>query len=52
MIYNGFDFSPWFKTKLITRSLLPEYEVETQNVPYRPGERFMRAKMSPLPITV
>lgn len=52
MIYNGFDFSPWFKTKLITRSLLPEYDVETQNVPYRPGERFMRAKMKPLTITV
>lgn len=52
MIYNGFDFSPWFKTKLITRSLLPEYDVETQDIPYRPGERFMRAKLKPLAIKV
>lgn len=52
MIYNGFDFSPWFKTKLITRSLLPEYEVETEDIPYRPGELFMRAKLKPLTITV
>jgi predicted phage tail component-like protein len=52
VIYNGFDFSPWFKTKLITRSLLPEYEVETEDIPYRPGERFMRAKLKPLTITV
>lgn len=52
MIYNGFDFSPWFDTRLITRSLLPEYSIETQDVPYRPGERFMRAKMKPLTIKV
>lgn len=52
MIYNGFDFSPWFTTKLMTRSLLPGYAVETQDVPYRPGERFMRAKLKPLTITV
>ena len=47
MIYNGFDFSPWFTTKLMTRSLLPGYAVETQDVPYRAGERFMRAKLKP-----
>lgn len=52
MIYNGFDFSPWFTTRLMTRSLLPEYEIETQDVPYRPGERFMRAKIKPLTIAV
>lgn len=52
MIYNGFDFSPWFTTKLMTRSLLPGYAVETQDIPYRPGERFMRAKLKPLVITV
>ena len=23
MIYNGFDFAPWFDTRLVTRSLLP-----------------------------
>ena len=27
MIYNGFDFAPWFDTRLVTRSLLPEYEI-------------------------
>lgn len=52
MIYNGFDFAPWFTTKLMTRSLLPEYSVETQDVPHRAGERFMRAKLKPLAITV
>lgn len=52
MIYNGFDFSPWFKTKLITRSLLPEYDVETQDIPYRPGERVMHVKLKPLPLKV
>lgn len=52
MIYNGFDFSPWFTTKLMTRSLLPGYAVETQDVPYRAGERFMRAKLEPLVIKV
>lgn len=52
MIYNGFDFSPWFDTRLITRSLMPEYDVETEDLPGRPGERFMRAKLKPLAITV
>ncbi len=52
MIYNGFDFSPWFKTKLITRSLLPEYDVETQDIPYLPGERVMHVKLKPLPLKV
>lgn len=52
MIYNGFDFSPWFNTSLITRSLMPEYSVETEDLPGMPGERFMRAKLQPLTITV
>lgn len=50
MIYNGFDFSPWLDSRLITRSLMPEYEVETEDVPYRPGEVFRRAKLKPLEI--
>ena len=33
MIYNGFDFAPWFDTRLVTRSLLPEYEIATRDVP-------------------
>lgn len=52
MIYNGFDFSPWFKTKLITRSLIPEYDIETQDIPYRSGERVMHVKLKPLPLKV
>lgn len=52
MIYNGFDFAPWFDTRLMTRSLLPEYSIETQDIPYRAGERFMRAKLKPLTIKV
>lgn len=52
MIYNGFDFSPWFKTSLMTRSLLPDYSIETKEVPGVPGERFMRAQMKPLAIKV
>lgn len=37
MIYNGFDFAPWFDTRLITRSLLPEYEIATRDVPGSPA---------------
>ena len=52
MIYNGFDFAPWFDTRLITRSLLPEYEIATRDVPGQPGSRFMRADLKPLTIDV
>ena len=45
MIYNGFDFAPWFDTRLVTRSLLPEYEIATRDVPGQPGSRFMRAEL-------
>lgn len=52
MIYNGFDFAPWFDTRLVTRSLLPEYEIATRDVPGQPGSRFMRAELKPLTIDV
>ena len=52
MIYNGFDFAPWFDTRLVTRSLLPEYEIATRDVPGQPGSRFMRAELKPLTIEV
>ena len=52
MIYNGFDFDPWFDTRLITRRFMPELDIETHDVPYVPGERFARAKMKPLVIRV
>lgn len=52
MIYNDFDFSPWLNCRLITRSLMPSLSVETEDVPYSPGERFMRAKFEPLELKV
>lgn len=52
MIYNGFDFGPWFDTRLMTRSLLPDYDITTRTVPGTPGERFMRADLKPLSIDV
>ena len=52
MIYNGFDFSPWFDTRLITRSLMPEYEVETEDLPGMPGAPFTGAYPQPLPVTL
>ena len=51
MIFNGFDFSPWMHVKM-TRQVMPSVSVETQEVPGRDGEVFVRSRLEPLSIPV